>query len=651
MRRVALAGNPNSGKTTLFNALTGLRQKVANYPGVTVERKTGRCRLADGDEVEVIDLPGTYSLVPHSPDEAIAAAVLNGQRADTPAPDVVVAVVDASNLARNLFLVSQLVELGRPMVVALTMVEVARARGLGVDPARLATRLGLPVVPVCCATGEGVAELRAAIPTAVLAPRPLFDVGSIPPTDAEQTDIEARYRWIDSIVAEVRTGAGVERTTTERVDAVLMHPLFGLAIFALIMGLLFVAVFYVSAPMMDALEGLVLALGGWIGSLLPEGLFRSLVVDGLFAGVGGVVIFVPQIAMLFLFLAVLEDSGYLARAAFLMDRLLAKVGLHGKSFVPLLSSFACAIPGIMATRAIDNWRERLATILVAPFMSCSARLPVYGLLIGSFFATSGALVQGGIMLACYILGIVAAALSAWVASKLLGRGPESAFVLELPTYQLPRLGSVALQIGRACSEFLLRAGGIILALSIVLWAATTFPKLDEQERAAASTRIGATIAGDAPDRDARIERAVQAAELEHSLAGRLGHALEPAIAPLGYDWKIGVGLVAAFAAREVFVSTMGIVYSVAAEDGDDTPLRSAMLADRHADGRPVWTPAVAISLLVWFVLAMQCLSTVAVVHRETGGWRWPLIQLAYMNGLAWVGAFVAYRLALLAGLS
>ena len=721
---IALAGNPNCGKTTLFNALTGLRQKVANYPGITVEKKTGRCTLANGQQIEVLDLPGTYSLVPSSPDERVAMDVLRGQRDDTAPPDVIIAVVDASNLARNLYLVSQLSDLGRPLVVALNMSDIAGRRGQPVDAAVLSRELGVPVVPVIGHKGVGVDTLKARLADAVVPTRhewelppefaravdelaaildsasaadrrPLarrlltgeesvdlaalranpavsafLSASTIDPVLVMQADIEARYRWIDGVVSRAVNGAAFKGgpTLTDRVDAVLVHPLLGLGVFGVVMATLFVSIFLLADPLMGMCEEAVAWLGGLVTDGLRDGTLKSLLADGVFAGVGGVVVFVPQIAILFLFLAVLEDSGYLARAAFLMDKLLAKVGLHGRSFIPMLSSFACAIPGIMATRTIENRRERLATILVAPFMSCTARLPVYGLLIGAFFGPlmfAGTpyepwmwLIQGGIMLACYALGIIAAAVTAYGCKLFLGRGEVTPFILEMPTYKFPQIGEILRQMWTNTAKFLTRAGTIIFALSIILWAMAYFPRLPHDriaEIADRHSKAAPVILEDASDEQKtaaqfaladEIDTAIAGAQLEHSISGRIGHAIEPVIAPLGYDWKIGVGLIAAFAAREVFVGHMGIVYSLGdpADDADKVgKLEETIRADTYADGRPVWTPMVAVSLLVWFVLAMQCISTTAVVRRETGGWRWPLFQLVYMNVVAYVAALVVYQ--------
>ena len=743
---IALAGNPNCGKTTIFNALTGLRQKVGNYPGITVERKVGRCRLPNGTDSQIIDLPGTYSLISRSPDEVVAMEVLRGLRPDTPRPQAVIVVVDASNLQRNLYLVSQIIELGCRIVIALNMMDVAARRGMAVCPDQLSRELGgVPVIPVVGHRKEGIAELKAAISDACVAPMPdwslpepmkeeitmvggglaiidsedgleapsagltrvepqmarrpdsqrldryravaerllvgdraadLLAIASREPVvsmlssaharmdqlglDPMQADVEAHYRWIESVASrclqDVEEAAAmgneppaalshdpVERklTVSERVDYILVHRFWGLIIFAAIMGTLFVSIFWLADPIMGGIESGISALAGLVTGSMADGPLKALLVDGIFAGVGGVVVFVPQIALLFIFLSILEDSGYLARAAFLMDRLLARVGLHGKSFIPLLSSFACAIPGVMATRTMENPKDRLATILVAPFMSCSARLPVYTLLIGVFFAEYTALSKAMIMLSLYATGILAAAGSAYLFKRSLLRGPTPAFILEMPTYKLPQLSQIGRAVWTNSTEFLRRAGTIIFSMSVLLWAMSYYPRLPEPR----ADEISATVLQQTNDQGA-ADIAVASAQQEHSIAGRFGHALEPLIRPLGYDWKIGVGLIGSFAAREVFVSTMAITY---ASGDEDTGLADAMRNDtysaRYGDlaGRPVWTPLIAVSVLVWFVLAMQCMSTLAVVKRETGGWKWPLFMLGYMNALAYVVCFVLYQ--------
>jgi ferrous iron transport protein B len=811
---VALAGNPNSGKTTIFNALTGLRQKVANYPGVTVEKKVGRCRLPDASFCDIIDLPGTYSLISRSPDEQVAMEVLRGIRKDVKTPDVVIVVVDASNLQRNLYLVSQLLELGRPLIVALNMTDVAERRGLVVSAEKLQNELGVLVIPVVGYKRKGIAELKDAIRKAQVAPLPHWELpeamrhellvvesglavldtqlelssGAKPPLplgdgpsagrgsasdragdgpalpidhsdssdqaalvaprawicrpdtrrrldrfeaiaerlligdrapdilplaqrepvasllsqatsrlqqmgiDPMQADVEAHYGWIESVAHKVVTtrdalvappggvlsyAAPKPKNLTERVDAIFIHKFWGLLVFAAIMGTLFVSLFWLAQPIMDAIQKGIAALGLVVTNHMSEGPLRDLVKDGIFNGVGTVVVFVPQIAMLFLFLSLLEDSGYLARAAFLMDRLLSKVGLHGKSFIPLLSSFACAIPGIMATRTIENRRERLATILVAPFMSCSARLPVYTLLIGAFFAMYSAWVQAGIMLACYALGILAAAGTAFVFKRTLTKGPATSFILELPSYKIPQLSQVARQVWSNTKAFLTKAGTTIFCLSIILWAMAYYPRLPavraqqvhdsafQVARGEMASRINvrhpvwnlnksiADLEKElTPEQLAEAEEtgknAVGAAQAAYSLSGRLGHAIEPVLRPLGFDWKMDIGLISAFAAREVFVSSMGIVYSVGSVDeGKTADLSSAMQNDRYSTGphagQRVWTPLVAISLLVWFVLAMQCMSTFAIVRRETGGWGWPIFMLVYMNVLAYVASLIVFQ--------
>jgi ferrous iron transport protein B len=450
-----------------------------------------------------------------------------------------------------------------------------------------------------------------------------------------------------------------QRTATQRIDAILIHRVWGLLIFAAVMATLFVTIFWLAKPIMEGIQDGIKALGVWTTGHLSDGPIKDLLNDGVFNGVGAVVVFVPQIAMLFLFLAVLEDSGYLARAAFLMDRLLSKVGLHGKGFIPLLSSFACAIPGIMATRTIENRKDRLATILVAPFMSCSARLPVYTLLIGTFFAAYSAFAKAGIMLALYALGIVAAAGTAWLFKRSFAKGPATSFILELPTYKVPQISQIARQVWFNTRAFLTKAGTTIFCLSVILWAMAYYPRLPASREAevlrfALNTYKGDDVVQDGSHRweshgDVYVQNLIAAEHLKYSVAGRLGHFMEPAIRPLGFDWKMGVGLVSAFAAREVFVSSMGIVYSVGeVEKGATTDLSDAMRSDRYTSGpragKPVWTPLVAVSLLVWFVLAMQCMSTLAIVRRETGGWGWPIFMLLYMNALAYVASLAVFQI-------
>lgn len=698
---IAIAGNPNCGKTVVFNAMTGLRQKVANYPGVTVDKKLGRTTLPGGTTAQVIDLPGTYSLTPTSPDEGVATEVLSGLRPDTPRPDLVLVVLDASNLARNLYFLSQVAELDLPMVVALNMMDVAAKRGRAPDAKQLEALLGVPVVPLVATTGAGFVTLRkrmleARVPRfqawesvpaleearqhiattlaeygtavcsahsraalalhllaggeldsqrfghderidlAVAKARQLCVAAGVDPIAG---DIAARYQWIEALCAAVCGDAAQaqQSSVSERLDRLLLHPIAGLALFGLTMWGLFVLIFSVADPFMSLAEAVFEGPGAAIGSLLGTGLLHELWMDGIVAGVGGVLVFVPQIAFLFLALSLLEESGYLARGAFLLDRPLRAVGLHGKSFIPLLSSHACAIPGIMSARAIEHPRDRLTTMFVAPFMSCGARLPVYALLIAAFFGTSSGLVQGSILAGLYILGILGAIVTAWALRLTALKGGVSSFMIELSPYRLPRLGTVLRTTLSNVGHFAKKAGTVILAFSVLLWAALTFPRLDEAQAATIAARHTVTVeqlqAGEAPQ-EALNEASAQ--QIAGSVAGRLGHVIEPLIAPMGGDWKIGIGLIGAFAAREVFVGTMGVVYGAGVVENETTGLIERMHADTRPDGRPLWTPLLAITLFVWFAFAMQCISTTAIMRRETAGWRWPLAQLVSFNAFAWV---------------
>ncbi|HEU4558261.1 MAG TPA: ferrous iron transport protein B [Longimicrobium sp.] len=690
---VALAGNPNTGKSTLFNALTGMRQRVGNYSGVTVERVEGRYRDADGNPVTVLDLPGTYSLSASSPDEEIALSVLVGRAEGVDTPDVVVIVVDAQNLERNLFLASQVLELGIPAVVALNQVDAAQAAGIRIDPVELTLELGTPVVATVATKGEGIdllkqavgkaaalppAERRFELPAqaaAALAPveeclvRGGFNrhaagmealrllavtqigphlahvpglAGAVEKARAEveaagitprSLEAEARYGWIADVVdrttERVHTG---KKSVTERVDSIVLHRVFGPLIFVLLMGLVFQSIFTWAEPMIGWVESLFGMLAGAVGGALPEGDLRSLVVDGVIAGVGSVLVFLPQITILFLFIGILEDSGYMARAAFIMDRFMRSVGLHGRSFIPLLSGYACAVPGVMSTRVIENPKDRLATIMVLPLMSCSARIPVYTLLIGAFIppvAVAGIFnLQGVTLLVMYLLGTLTALAMAAVFKKTLLKGRARPLIMELPPYRLPSLKSLALSVGHRASMFLRRAGTVILALSIVLWALATYPKSE-------------------PTPGASPELA-QEQQLANSVLGQLGHAIEPAVRPLGFDWKIGVGIVSSLAAREVFVSTMGTIYGVGSADETSGALRESLQNERDPrTGLAVYTPLVAVGLMVFYVYAMMCMSTVAVVVRETGGGRtgmkWAAFQFGYMLALAYGAALLVYH--------
>lgn len=646
-----MAGNPNAGKTTLFNALTGLRQKVANYPGVTVERKEGNWKLPFGS-ARLIDLPGLYSLEATSLDEQIARQVIAGELEDIPKPDAVIAVVDSTNLERNLYLVTQILEFGIPVVVALTMMDIFEKRGHEININELSQRLGVRVIAVNAKDGRGVEELAAAAADAIGKAPPILNLETAENADSQNARIFARYSFVSDIVqAAVHHNDLDKHRRSEKIDSVLTHRFFGLAILAGLMLLVFQAIFSWASLPMDLLEQGF----GWLAdesrTLIPPGILNDLVSDGIIAGVGGVVVFLPQILLLFFFISLLEDSGYMARAAFLLDKLMSRVGLHGKAFLPLISSFACAIPGIMATRTIESRRDRFATIMIAPLMSCSARLPVYTLMIGAFFSGQylfGFLSLGAVlMLLMYLLGIVTAIIVAFVLKRTILNAPPPPFLMELPPYRMPNLRTVLQNMVTRAWLFLKRAGTVILAISIVLWALTYFPR-HEQPAAAGTVAAGSpatSAAADDAEKPVDDEAAAESEQIRNSYAGRLGHLIEPVIEPLGFDWKIGVALIASFAAREVLVSTLSIIYSVGKDENEESErLISAIQNAKRDDGRPVWTPLTALTLMVFFVLAMQCMSTVAVVRRETNSWSWPLFMIAYMTGLAYLVSFATYQI-------
>jgi ferrous iron transport protein B len=715
---VALAGNPNAGKTSLFNSLTGLKQKVANYPGVTVERKEGVWSLdSDSAPARLIDLPGLYSLDAASIDEEIARDVITGRMAGMPAPDVIVAVVDSTNLERNLYLVTQLLETGRPVVVALTMFDLAERAKLEIDTEALGASLGVRVVPVTATQRRGLEELARAVYQAVgtgasaarwplsraaedevcaLAGAELGARGealrelysdAIPEDAARreavalararlaETDpqwwqeaVTARYRWIEGVVEGAVRGARTERpSATDRIDRIVTHRLFGPVVLLAVMAVVFQAIFSWATLPMDLIDRAFGTLGEALRAQMPAGLLTDLLVDGVIAGVGGVLVFLPQILLLFFFIALLEDSGYMSRAAFLMDRLMRGVGLHGKAFMPLLSSFACAIPGIMATRTIENPKDRLATIMIAPFMSCSARLPVYTLMIAAFFADKklfGFLSLGALLiLSMYLLGIAVAIVVAWILKHTILKSPPPPLVLELPPYRVPNPLNIIQTMRDRSWLFVKRAGTVILTISILLWALMTFPRSaasprpDAQEGAGvqAMRETGVEAKGEPAPGTAKADAGTggdEGEQLRQSYAGRVGHVLEPLIAPLGFDWKMGIGLVSSFAARETLVSTLSIVYNVGKDaDAQSPSLIEAVRNAKRPDGSPAWTPLVAVSMMVFFVLACQCMSTVAVVRRETNSWRWPLFMVTYMLVIAYVASFVTYQGGRLLGLS
>lgn len=638
VRRIALVGNPNTGKTTLFNRLCGLRAKTSNFPGTTQEARVGYLGPTDRDP-EVIDLPGVYSLELAQSESAVCRAVLAGETAPpgeaASPPDAVCVVVDASNLARNLTILGETLRRRLPTVVALNMTDVAQRRGVLLDAARLAESLGCDVVECQARSGAGVARLRESL----LRPRV--------PTTTPPGDEAGLVQWIDDVyeraVAPAPEDAG--ETFTDRLDRAFTHPLLGLALFAIVMTGLFWALFRLATVPMDLIDGVFASLASLIESTLPPGFIADLLANGVVAGVGATLIFLPQIALLFFLLSLLEDTGYLARAAFVMDRALRPFGLPGHSFVPLLSSHACALPGIMATRMIPDRRQRLATILVAPFMTCSARLPVYALLVSVLFPGRPAM-QALAFTGCYALGIAAGLLSALVARRTILRGAGRPMALELPAYRAPSLRTALIATWDRSALFLRKAGTVILAISIVLWWLGSYPVVDPPQEARSLRAQAATIHETAPHRAAELEAEAESLTASHamqeSFMGRAGRAIQPVFAPLGYDWKLSVGVMASFAAREVFVSTMAIV-ATGSDDAEDEGVLDALRTARRTDGSPVFTTAAAWSLLVYYVLAMQCLPTLAVTAREAGGWRWAALQLVWMSGVAYVLAAIVFQ--------
>ena len=609
---IAVAGSPNAGKSALFNALTGARQKVGNYPGVTVERHSGRLILADGRPVELVDLPGAYSLEPASPDEEVTRDVLLGQQKGERQPDALVIVLDASNLDNHLRFALQLIELGLPTIVALNMVDLARRDGLELDSQILSKELGVPVVETVAVRRRGIAELQSAVDDMLSAPV----CGVHERVKSDLINLQRRAR-------EIATAAVVSETPvrrwTHRLDSVLLHPILGPIILAAIMFVMFQAVFAWSETPVSWIEEGVAGLGAAASNALPPGLLRSLVVDGAIAGVGAVVTFLPQILILFFFILLLEGTGYMVRAAFLMDRLMHGVGLSGRAFIPLLSSFACAVPGIMATRTIDDPKDRLTTILIAPLMTCSARLPVYTLIIAAFIPNTrlswGVGLQGVVMFGLYITGILGALLAALVLRRGVLKGSGSGFMMELPKYQWPPLKDVALGILQRAQIFLKRAGTIILGTTIILWALASFPQAKPGE-----------------------------SQVEASIAGKIASGIEVVVKPIGFNRDISLALLPAMAAREVAVSAIATVYSI---DSSDEAAAAVKLEDR-LKGR--WSLATALAFLAWFVFAPQCISTIAVTRRETNGWKWPLVMIGYLFVLAYIAAGATYWTAVALGL-
>lgn len=702
---VAVIGNPNTGKTTLFNALTGLTQRTGNYAGVTVDSFLGSFTEGDAHFL-LVDLPGSYSLSPRAPDEVVAVRALLGS-GETARPHVVLCIVDATNLDRNLFLLTQILDSGLPVVVALTMVDVAKREGIRIDYRALGRRLGVPVVPVHASKRQGISQLKAALregaeagesraehvafPTpferevagilpllatngrrsTFLAQRLLLDrdgfleneLGEEIPVAARDfaaaarhrldaagcpvpaVEVAERYDWIRDVVHDaVEAGDGSRFVWTRRIDAVLTHPVAGITVFLCGMALVFQAIFSWAAPFMEAIEAVFGAVGEAVAAVVPAGALQSLLVDGVIGGAGAVVVFVPQIAILFALITVMEDSGYMARAAFLMDRVMASFGLSGRSFIPLLSSFACAVPGIMAARSVENRRDRLTTIMIAPLMSCSARLPVYVLFIAAFIppvTVAGVIgLQGLTLFAMYMIGVVVAPCVAWVLKRTRLKGPPVPFLLELPPYKLPSWRVVLFRVYDRSWAFVRRAGTIILATAIVIWALSYFPTRPDITRTYDARRAGADAAT-----VEQLDRQEAAERLRASFLGRAGIAIEPLVRPLGWDWRIGMATLASFPAREVVIAALGTIYSLGDGQDEISPeLRATMRSATWPDGRPVFTPVVALSVMVFFALCSQCAATLATIRKETGSWGPAIFTFVYMTTLAYLGALAVYQI-------
>ncbi|WP_432711563.1 ferrous iron transport protein B [Pedobacter sp.] len=698
--KIALVGNPNTGKSTLFNLLTGLNQKIGNFPGITVDKKIGYCKLPNNLQAEIIDLPGTYSLYPKSRDESIVFQVL-ADRHNASHPELIVLVADATNLRRNLLLYTQVADLGLPIILALNMMDMAKKEGLEIDINKLSTRLGIQVVAISARGNQGLDDLKNAIvnrstiatqvagaDVTVLAPEAIAEVRrvlqiendyyalqmlhqhqhveNIPApahvaleqikTDAgfesskqQAAETISRYRYLSTILSGVikDTGAARKFIFSDKLDSVLTHKVWGFLIFIFILFFIFNSIFSWSTYPMELIESAFAWLTSYGHEHLPEGILTNLLLDGILAGLGGVVIFIPQIAILFAFISVLEDTGYMARVTFMMDKVMSKFGMSGKSVVPMIGSLACAVPSIMSARNIESWKDRIITIMVSPLVSCSARLPVYTLLISLIIPKTHLFgfinLQGLTLMGMYIISILAAVLVAFVMKFLIKATEKSYFIMELPVYRKPRWSNVIFTMYEKSKTFVLEAGKVIIAISIVLWVMATYgpPKRFE----ALDKKYAAIEASQDSVQIATLERDHAAERLENSYAGILGHAIEPAIRPLGFDWKIGIALITSFAAREAFVGTMATIYSV--EDGADNvgTIRSKMMAAKNANtGLPIFTFATGFALMLFYAFAMQCMSTVAVVYRETKSWKWPMIQVAYMTVMAYIASLIAYQL-------
>lgn len=700
-QKVALIGNPNAGKSSLFNYLTGLNQKIGNFPGITVEKRSGFTALPNGTTVEIVDLPGIYSIYPRSLDERIVSEIILDHNSSD-SPDKIVVVADATNLKRNLLLVTQIIDLGLPTVLALNMMDMAAKAGISYDFTALSQKLGVPVVPINARRGIGIDGLKKVVAelsepakksTFKIWPETQPAVNELRDTLKVDNDYEAyqfleqpqtlnfltkeqqqkvsdvrtkyaffpgkfqgaetihRYTFIQDLLNTVTLKAAdlAWKKNSHMLDRILTHKVWGYAIFFAILFLIFQSIFAWANMPMDFIDEMFARLSSYLHGVLPEGPLTNLLTEGIIPGIGGIMIFIPQIAILFAFIAVLEETGYMARVVFLMDKIMRKFGLNGKSVVPLISGVACAIPAIMATRTIDNWKERTITIFVTPLMSCSARLPVFTILIALIVPDQKALgffnLQGIALMALYLLGFFAAIGSAWVMKQIINVKERSYLIMELPTYRWPKWSNVGLTIVEKTKAFVLEAGKVIMAISIILWVLASYGPGDDIENARVnviqqSKNLRLTEEG--------LEARIAAYKLEHSYAGIIGKSIEPVIKPLGYDWKIGIALITSFAAREVFVGTMATIYSIGnVDEGEDgqTTIKNRMREEINQEtGGPRFTPAVGFSLLVFYTFAMQCMSTIAIVYRETRGWKWPLIQLAYMTALAYVSAFAVFQI-------
>ena len=642
--RLVLVGNPNSGKSTLFNSLTGLNQRIGNFPGVTVEKKIGSVRINEKVVAEVIDLPGTYSLSPRSEDERVTFDYLNDSTR-TDLPELIVVVADASNLKRNLLLATQLIDSEQPTILVLNMMDVVERNKQNIDIDKLQKRLGIPVIPMNARLGKGTRELKSIIGNYQYKKANKF-IEDHESKDALENTIN-RFEKIKGIIADTLTKIGESRTAvvTRKIDSVFTHPIWGFSIFLFILFLIFQAIFSWSSYPMEWIEGGFLVLGNWLAETLPQGVLNDLLVDGVLAGLGGIIIFIPQIAMLFMFIAILEDTGYLSRVSFLTDALLKRFGLNGRSIIPLLGGAACAVPAIMSARTIANKKERLLTIFVTPLISCSARIPVYTLLIALVIPADKQFLsfnlQGIVMMGLYLLGFVAAMVTAFIMKYVVKSEERSHFVMELPIYRTPRWSNVAMTILNKTKLFLFEAGKIIIAVSIVLWVISSYGPGDEM--ANVDAKYKSELAESNADVTA-INEKIATDKLEVSYAGHIGKFIEPAIRPLGFDWKIGISIITSFAAREVFVGTMATLYTVGNEENTEGIKAKMQRATFSDTGEKVYTRATGYSLLIFYAFALQCMATVAIVVKETGGWKWPIIQLVYMGALAYFSSLLIYQI-------